>query len=205
MQYGIDTAQNHLLYFVSNPKISKVQIPFECGKMIQKELQIHDLNDIYNVKAYASEWLYDPRAYRGDVYKLKALFFLSDWDEAEKYGPLNKRPFEEVLKANSKSEIETILSNWQTKDGSEQSSRRSGRGSNTKAGKSSTKGQSYFVGDRKDTMERKETILDLMSDSVSVSDKQLAKVINSVFKPELSDNDIIAAVIKSLGQQGGVR
>ena len=202
MQYGIDTAQNHLLYFVSNPKISKVQVPFECGKMIQKELQTHDLNDIYNPKAHASEWLYDPRAYKGDIYKIKALFFLSDWDEAAKYGDINKRPFEEVLNATSKSEIETILSNWQTKDGSEEYTRRSGRRGNKKL---LTKSQSYFVGDKKDVMERKENILDLMADQVSVSEKQLAKAINSVFKSDLSDDALIAAVIKFLGQQNGVK
>lgn len=202
MQYGIDTAQNHLLYFVSNPKISKVQVPFECGKMIQKELQTHDLNDIYNPKAHASEWLYDPRTYDGDIYKLKALFFLSDWDEAVKYGDINKRPFEEVLNATSKSEIETILSNWQTKDGSEEYSRRSSRRSSNK---SLTKSQSYFVGDKKDVMERKENILDLMADQVSASEKQLAKAINSVFKSDLSDDALIAAVIKLLGQQNGVK
>lgn len=202
MQYGVDTAQNHLLYFVSNPKISKVQVPFEHGKMIQKELQTHDLNDIYNPKAHASEWLYDSRTYKGDIYKIKALFFLSDWDEAVKYGDINKRPFEEVLNATSKSEIETILSNWQTKDGSEEYTRRSGRRGNKKL---LTKSQSYFVGDKRDVMERKETILDLMADQVSASEKQLAKAINSVFKSDLSDDALIAAVIKFLGQQNGVK
>ncbi len=136
MDYGVDTATNSFLYFVTNPKLDSIQVPFERGHLIQKELQAGDLRHIYlnssGLKGngtYISKWLWDKRAYKGDIYKLKALLFLSDTDLAEDYGSLKLRPLEELLNATSKAEIDQILDNWQVASNTDSTTKRRARSS----------------------------------------------------------------------------
>lgn len=129
MQWGLNTAQNKFLLFAANPKISNVVVPLDHGRMIYSELQSGDLILPAGLKNIpAASWLFDPRTYKGDIYKLQALLLLSDTEEASKFGDVDHRPFDEVLKATSRDEVEKILSKWQTKSGEETYSRGRGYG-----------------------------------------------------------------------------
>ena len=125
MDYGVDTARNHFLYFVANPGMKNltVAIPYAHGVALQKELQDKELRAVWTNWHKAQNWMFDDRAYKGDIFKLKALLLLSDPDEAARFGDLNKRPIEEVLDATSRAEVEKILENWATKDGSDSPSK----------------------------------------------------------------------------------
>lgn len=125
MDYGVDTARNHFLYFVASPRMKEltVAIPYAHGVALQKELQDKELRTVWSNWSKAKAWMFDDRAYQGDIFKLKALILLSDPDEAARFGDLNKRPIEDILNAKSRAEVEQILNNWATKDGSESPSR----------------------------------------------------------------------------------
>lgn len=66
-----------------------------------------------------SQWLTNPKAYESDdpVYKVKALT-LATGEEGEKWGNTAAAPIEDIIDANKSSQILTILTRWQTRDGS---------------------------------------------------------------------------------------
>ena len=72
-----------------------------------------------------SQWLNNPKAYESDdpVYKVKALT-LATGEEGEKWGDTSKAPVDDVLDANKSSQILTILTRWQTRDGDTRSANR---------------------------------------------------------------------------------
>ena len=124
-QFGLDTARNRFLYFAASPKLYQAdfEVPYEPARMIQKELQAKDQQAINSNWNKTSLWMFNPQAYKGDIFKIKALLLLSDPDEAERFGDLKTRPFDAVIKASSRKEVENILQNWATKDGSESHSK----------------------------------------------------------------------------------
>lgn len=120
-QFGLDTARNKFLYFAASPELYRADfaVPYEPARMIQKELQARDQQDIDSDWNETSLWMFNSQAYQGDKFKIKALLLLSDSDDAERFGDLETRPFDAVIKASSRKEVEDILQNWATKDGSE--------------------------------------------------------------------------------------
>lgn len=123
--YGLDTAQNRFLYFAASPKLYQADfvVPYEPARWIQKELQARDQQNINSDWNKTSLWMFNSQSYQGDKFKIKALLLLSDPDEAERFGDLKTRPFDAIIKASSRKEVEDILQNWATKDGSESPSR----------------------------------------------------------------------------------
>lgn len=127
IDYGVDTAKNKFLSFVNSTNLDKLKnpIPLEHGKMIMNELQSGDMKVPTGIGSHAggsgdkAGWLFDDRTYQGDIYKLQALLLLSDPDRAVDFGDLRTRPWEDILNAKSRMEIEQILTNWQTKSGEE--------------------------------------------------------------------------------------
>lgn len=123
MKHGVDTRNNKILAFVADSRMSKLegkQAPsFDQGALLLP--QIEDTNNIVDssgqVRPFASSWLFDPRTYEGDIYKIKALILLSDEDEAKKYNPTDDVPLEDILKAKTKQAVEKVLSNWAVADG----------------------------------------------------------------------------------------
>lgn len=68
-----------------------------------------------SLKNNFSQWIINPRAYQADdpAYKVKALAFLTS-ERAGHYGPMESRPVRDVMRSMSKSQIGTLLNNWQT-------------------------------------------------------------------------------------------
>lgn len=191
-QYGTDTAQNKFLQYI----VTKSAIPFNMQKS-QPYLIYNILNNaeanVTTGAAAKSSWLYNPNAYNGSDFKLKALAFLSSKD-AENYGDLKTKPTQKILNTTDDSEIETLLSNWQTKDG-ESNSRVTHRRASSK-----NSGATYFSKDSKKVAADKAQKLNLIKDTYSSSSADIASAIDKVYRPGITDADLLTGVSRILGQ-----
>lgn len=126
MKYGVDTVHNKVLAFVTSSEISNLEmkpITFEQGQLLFGEIQksTHIVDSNGQLLPFAASWIFDPRAYDDDIYKLKALIFLSDEDIAKEYNPTDNVPLEDILNAKNKQEVDKVLNNWAVSDGSKSS------------------------------------------------------------------------------------
>ena len=125
--YGYEDSNKFLTYVLTAQNDEHLAdklktIPFEHGEMIKNELEASTLK-LDN--QFASKWLYNPQTYKGDIYKLQALLFLSDPDDAKDYGDIYDLPLDKILKSTTKKEIDEILHEWNTFDNPKVSKRRS--------------------------------------------------------------------------------
>ena len=195
--YGTDTAQNRFLQYI----VTKNGTPFNM-KRGQPYLIYNILNNAEaNVTTGAvakSSWLYNPNSYNGSDLKLKALAFLSSKDAA-RYGDPKTKPTQKILNTTDDAEIETILSNWQTKDGEFEV--RASRGRTSRKDELRNK---YFSSDTKKVAEDKAQKLELIKDAYSSSTAEIVDAINKVYTPGIKDVDLLAGVSKILGQNATV-
>lgn len=90
----------------------------------KKEAELHTAN-LPTGKTHAG-WLINPKTFKGNTandieYKIKTLAFLST-KESSKYGEISNKPFEAVLDANTKEEIQQIIGRWATDSPTDDSS-----------------------------------------------------------------------------------
>lgn len=193
-EYGTDTAQNRFLQYI----VTKGGTPFNM-KSSQPYLIYSILNNaeanVTTGAAAKSSWLYNPNSYNGSDFKIKALAFLSSKD-AENYGDPKTKPTQKILNTTDDTEIETLLSNWQTKDGTQTNSRYSGRRYSSSRGNS----KSLFPKDSAKVAQDKTQKLELIKNVYSASNSQLASAIDKAYTPGISDADLVASVSKILGQ-----
>ncbi len=185
--FGVDTARNKWLPFVTNKDLTTA-VPLEHGRMLHNEFQNGDLRVPAGLKKIAAaKWLIDPRTYKGDIYKLQALLLLSDVEEAKTFGDLETRPFEEILEASTRDQVEKILDKWQTKSGEETYSRGRGyrKGSRGSSGKKVPKSQKDWV----------EQVTDLIS---KASKDDVAKAAAKAHKEGRSVEDALYATVQEL-------
>ena len=115
----------------SNDKIAKTENPkANTGFVLlrtllkKKEAELNSAN-LPNGKTHAG-WLINPKTFKGNTandieYKIKTLAFLST-KESSKYGEISNKPFDEVLNANTKEEIQKIIGRWATDSPTDDSS-----------------------------------------------------------------------------------
>lgn len=126
LKNGVDLARNPFLRFLiykDKLKDSGIQIPQAQGKIIAQacnntEFKTFGSENLEN--AFLNKWWTNPKAYKGDPYKIQALILLTDNSRAEKFGDLKTRPLAEILDATSKKEVEDILTRWSAASGEKQ-------------------------------------------------------------------------------------
>lgn len=120
--YGLDTANNKFLNFVVSPNIEKLgkgDLSKAYAQVVQKAFQENSIK--LAPGSFASQWLWDKRAYDGHVSKLNALIILSDPEEADKYADPKTRKdlLPKLLAVRTQKDIADVLDNWQTRDGTD--------------------------------------------------------------------------------------
>lgn len=146
LKNGIDLARNPFLRFLmydDRLKNSGIQIPEAQGKIIaqaceNKEFKTFGSENLEN--AFLNKWWTDPKAYKGDPYKIQALILLTDNQKAEQYGDLKTRPLTDILNATSKKEVEDVLTRWSAASGEKQD-----RGSSSPAAKNKVSDQDVWL------------------------------------------------------------
>lgn len=126
LKKGLDLARNPFLRFLmykNKLADSGIQIPQAQGKIIAQacenaEFKTFGSENLNN--AFLNKWWTNPKAYKGDPYKIQALILLTDNSRAEEFGDLKTRPLAEILDATSKKEVEDILTRWSTASGEKQ-------------------------------------------------------------------------------------
>lgn len=122
---GTKYAENPFLSYISaisKSPVIKTGVDLKTLEVIEGALEDgllpNDKQVLQKTKKY--NYLMDADAYKADdqEYKLKALIFLSS-DKAKSYGEISKAPVEEILRSEKKSEIQGLLTKWQTKRGDE--------------------------------------------------------------------------------------
>lgn len=121
-KYGLDTANNKFLNFVVSPnmeKLGKDDLSKTYAQVVQKAFQENNIK--LAPGSFASQWLWDKRAYDGHVSKLNALIILSDPEEADKYADPKTRKdlLPKLLAVRTQKDITDVLDNWQTRDGTD--------------------------------------------------------------------------------------
>lgn len=126
LKNGVDLARNPFLRFLmykDKLKNSGIQIPQAQGKIIAQACNNAEFKTFGSENlesAFLNKWWTNPKAYRGDPYKIQALILLTDNSRAEKFGDLKTRPLAEILDANSKKDVEDILTRWSAASGEKQ-------------------------------------------------------------------------------------
>lgn len=126
LRRGLDLARNPFLRFLMyKDKLRKsgIQIPQAQGKIIaqaceNKEFKTFGSENLED--SFLNKWWAEPKAYKGDPYKIQALILLTDSEKAKKFGDLDARPLAEILDATSKKEVEDILTRWSAASGEKQ-------------------------------------------------------------------------------------
>lgn len=111
---GFDTIDNPLLIFAINNKGGN-PITEEQASLIQ-QLALQNVLDKQLLENNAS-WLYNPRAYKGSPYKIKALVFLTNKSQYSKYGDNPEGLVQEIIQTDNDERIKELLDNWQTREG----------------------------------------------------------------------------------------
>lgn len=229
LQYGYDTRTNLFLHFVKVAQnidaIRKMgNDKYPALEMIRtlianKELILtnQNLNNQsiskspsrtgHKTTSNYNGWLFDPNTYvaasPGDLmYKIKALAFLST-GEAAAYGDTKTRPFDQIIAARKKSEIQQILTNWQTKPGEDQRRYRSGVSRNKHTGKVNIKGK---VPETEEEKEAAKKVVERNSDTLKefkrkisgASDEELAELLNRLYRVNDTDDTLIDKVVDSI-------
>lgn len=111
---GFDTADNPILAFAINNKGGN-PITREQAALLQN-LAIQNVLDKQLIEN-TSSWLYNPRAYDGSGYKIKALVFLTNKNQYSRYGENPEGIIQEIMQTSDDERIKELLDNWQTRDG----------------------------------------------------------------------------------------
>lgn len=110
---GFDTIDNPLLIFATNNKGGN-PITEEQASLIQQLALKNILNK--QLLENTASWLYNPRAYEGSPYKIKALVFLTNKNQYSKYGDNPEGLIQEIIQTNDDERIKELLDNWQTRE-----------------------------------------------------------------------------------------
>lgn len=116
MKNGLREDNKFLNWAVDN----KIPINAKMAQLMQQYLQSRKLeldeNYCIDFEGKGNNWPVNKKAFTS-VYKLQALLFLSDEDQAEDFGDLNYRPFAQVLEATTDKEVAKIVDSWQSREG----------------------------------------------------------------------------------------
>jgi len=111
---GFDTADNPILAFAINNKGGN-PITREQAALLQN-LALQNILDKQLIEN-TSSWLYNPRAYDGSDYKIKALVFLTNKNQYSRYGENPESIIQEIIQTSDDGRIKELLDNWQTREG----------------------------------------------------------------------------------------
>ena len=165
-QKTIDSIVNKGVIYKDNPFLRYVKIisnsPVATSSVltssilgtIEKAFENDDKSGIYtNINLKGNKylnWIIDPNSYVADDpnYKIKTLLFLTSGD-VSKYGDTKTVPIDAVKKSKKKDDIMTILSKWQTKNGTKpintgsENKKKSSDDKEDKSGKIGKKSEAY--------------------------------------------------------------
>lgn len=197
-KYGLDTARNKFLPFVVKNNIPIGEVD---AKIIQKAFQEGQIN--LTPGSFASQWLYDERAYTGHTSKLNALVILSDPDEAAKYADPKTRKdlLKTLLPATTKEDIGDALDNWQTKDGTDADARGGG-----KKGRGGSDGKSKATKISKSDSDdvRKAKLLDNFKGRYGLSDKDIKSIIDTNYDGSKDLKTIFSKIESAISEKAGL-
>lgn len=185
---GFDTDTNPFLDFVRSQS-NTVNLNSQQAALIRNLLKSGALD---LSKTAQTQWLYDKNAYNGSDYKIKALAFITG-PKAEAYGNTEQVPsvVTMILKAKDDDKIKSILGNWQTKNGED-----------TTVKKVSTRAtaKTNFPTDKPDVAAMKDKLLTDIQNTVSNTKADLIKAIQANYKDGMNEQQLLLALMKSLGQ-----
>lgn len=112
----------YVKYIADSPVTKSNNLTSSILSIIEKAAEKDDKSFIYTNKNLKNNkynmWVKDPNSYKADdpEFKVKTLLFLTSGD-VSKYGDTKTVPIDAVKESKKKDEIMTIVSNWQTKNG----------------------------------------------------------------------------------------
>lgn len=163
----------------------------------KKEAELNTAN-LPSGKTHAG-WLINPKTFKGNTandieYKIKTLAFLST-KESSKYGEVSNKPFDKVLNANTKEEIQSIIGNWATGSPTEDSSSTNKKKKNS--GKKMDKDDAQKATNKYTEMLPKSIVVnatdmrDAMKNTIQVGDTQVeayGRALLSIIEPQTTND-----------------
>ena len=164
----------------------------------KKEAELNTAN-LPSGKTHAG-WLINPKTFKGNTandieYKIKTLAFLST-KESSKYGEVSNKPFDKVLNANTKEEIQSIIGNWATVSPTEDSSSTNKKKKNS--GKKMDKADAQKATNKYTEMLPKSIVVnatdmrDAMENTIQVGDTRVeayGRALLSIIDPQSTDGN----------------
>lgn len=148
-----------------------------------------------NLKNQRLDWMYNPQSYSADdnIYKIKVLAFLSS-AKSDRFGQTKTKPFDEIVKSTSKTQIQDILDEWNTKDGDDYGSSRH------RSSRVGNRGKTLTASEQKIAEDVKKEIFNIIKKSPLIADrfKDNEQAFEDLFNKNYSQGDKVETLIAKM-------